>query len=132
MMLIWVLNSNSEVNGYIDVIYTRLCGLRLVQNLSKVFYVGSIEENVIKYVSGLLGDLVSHEIGEPDIKKVLDESREVDTLFVTTIEKLGSLLGDYAKYLDIVAPAVLLLNFEDGHPLLEGILSMDLFKFIEV
>ncbi len=132
MMLIWVLDSNSEVNRYLDIIYTRLCGLRLLQNLSKVFYVGSIDENIVKYVSGLLGDPASNKIDELDIKKVLDESKEGDILFITTIEELGSLLGDYTNYLDIVTPAVLLLSFEDGHLLLKGVLSMDIFKFIEI
>lgn len=132
MMFIWVLDSRPDVERYVDVIYSRLCGLRLFRRFSEVFYLGSLDEDLIQYLMKMFSDSRIHKLDKLDLSKLSEQSKKGDILIIMSREDLGGILGDYTRFLEVETPALLIISFEGGSPVLVGVLTVDLFRFIEV
>lgn len=132
MMFIFVLDSRPEIERYLDIMYSRLCGSRLFRKFSEVFYIGSSKEELLKYISRVFSISKLHKLDKLDLSDISDEFMERDLLVFTSPEDLGSILGRYKQFLDVNTPAVLILSFEDGSPKFTGVLTVDLFRFIEI
>jgi len=132
MMFVWVLGSGSEVERYLDVMYIRLCGLRLFSMFSKVYYIDSLNTRIKDYILKMFGDSSLQEFEDLDVSEVSSISVDRDILIVTIPNRLDNLLNGMSRFLEFESPALLIISFEGGYPVLNGLLSIDLFKFIEV